>query len=140
MFVQSTVDYRRAIDYLATHPEIDTTRIGAIGYSLGGMITFYLTAVEPRIKVAVPCITALNPYGSLVADVLAPWHYVRAVGDRPLLMLMSRNARSYLVEDAQNLFKLIKGSTKDLLFYDVEGHWLPEKHITDAIEWFRKYL
>ena len=140
MIVQSTVEHRRAIDYLATRPEIDTTRIGALGHSLGGMTTFYLTAVEPRIKVAVPCITALNIYGSLIPDVLAPWHYARAVGDRPLLMLMSSNDPLYLVEDAQRLFKLIKGSTKDLLFYDVDGHWLPEEYIPDAIEWFKKYL
>ena len=140
MFVQSTVEYRRAIDYLAARPEIDTTRIGALGHSLGGMITFYLTAVEPRIKAAVPCLTALNIYGSLAPDVLAPWQYVRAVGDRPLLMLMSGNDPFYLVEDAQRLFKLIKGSTKDLLFYDVEGHRLPEEHIPDAIAWFKKHL
>ena len=138
--VQSTVEYRRAIDYLTTRPEIDTTRIGATGYSLGGMMTFYLTAVEPRIKVAFPCITAQNIYDIPGIEVLAPWHYVRAVGDRPLLMLMSGNDPFYLVEDAQRLFKLIKGSTKDLQFYDVEGHHLPEEHIPVSIEWFKKYL
>jgi len=140
MFVQSTVEYRRAIDYLAARPEIDTTRIGALGHSLGGMITYYLTAVEPRIKVAIPCRVGLNMYDRLVPEILAPWHYVRAVGDRPLLMLMSGHDPFYLVEDAQRLFKLIKGSTKDLLFYDVDGHWLPEEYIPDAIAWFKKYL
>lgn len=140
MLVQSTIDYRRAIDYLATRPEIDTTRIGATGYSMGGMITFYLTAVEPRIKVAVPCITGLNIYNRLVPEVLVPWHYVRAVDNRPLLMLMSSNDPLYLVEDAKNLFKLIKSSKKELLFYDVDGHWLPEEHVLDAIKWFKKYL
>lgn len=40
MIVQTAVEHRRAIDYLATRSDIDTSRIGIIGYSMGGMITF----------------------------------------------------------------------------------------------------
>ena len=53
IYVQTTRDYRRAIDYLATRPEIDNTRIGVLGYSMGGTQTFLLTGVEPRVKAAV---------------------------------------------------------------------------------------
>lgn len=68
--MQSTVEHRRIIDYLATRPKIDTTRIGATGYSIGGIVTFYPAAVESRIKVAVPYGTALNIFDSLMADVM----------------------------------------------------------------------
>jgi len=40
MVVQSTLEYRRALDYLETRKEIDSERIGAIGYSLGSVVTF----------------------------------------------------------------------------------------------------
>ena len=118
-------------------------RVGVMIYwmpSTMSVMTFYLTAVEPRIKVAVPCITAQNIYDIPGIEVLAPWHYARAVGDRPLLMMMSRHDPYYLVEDAQRLFRLIKSSTKDLQLYEVEGHQLPKEHIPDSIEWFKKYL
>ena len=119
---------------------IHTTRIGATGYSLGGLMTFLLTAVEPRIKVAVPCVTPQKFFDMPGIEVLAPWHYAGAVGDRPFLMLMGRSdPNNYLVEDAQRLYEFIKGSQKELLFYE-SGHSLPMEHVPDSIEWFKKHL
>jgi dienelactone hydrolase len=45
-------DARRAIDYLETRPEVDATRIGMVGHSLGGQETLYVTAMDTRIKAA----------------------------------------------------------------------------------------
>ncbi|MBK6478787.1 MAG: hypothetical protein IPF93_10920 [Saprospiraceae bacterium] len=44
---------------LATRPEVDANRIGSIGLSLGCFRTFYVAALDNRVKVAVPvsCIT-----------------------------------------------------------------------------------
>jgi len=46
-------DLHRAIDVMQTFTEIDSSRIGSIGHSQGGVLTFYLSAVEDRVKVAV---------------------------------------------------------------------------------------
>jgi len=142
LVVQSTVEYRRALDYLATRPEIDTSRIGAQGVSLGGMMTFYLTAVDPRIKVSVPCITALNIYGAArqLPDVLAPWQYARDMGHRPFLMMMSRTDQFYSVREAQHLYELIAGPSKELRFYNCDGHCLPPAHGQDVVAWFQRHL
>lgn len=145
LVVQSTVEYRRALDYLATRPEIDTTRIGAHGYSLGGMMTTYLTAADPRIKASVPCVTALNIYGPAAArlqvpDVLAPWQYARDMGHRPFLMMMSRTDPFYSVREAQRLYESIAGPSKEVRFYDCEGHCLPEGHAPDVVAWFQRHL
>lgn len=57
MIVQSVIEYRRAIDYLETRSEIDTDKIGLIGYSIGGVMTFILTGIDSRIDVSVACVT-----------------------------------------------------------------------------------
>ncbi|MBS1237846.1 MAG: Acetyl xylan esterase, partial [Deltaproteobacteria bacterium] len=44
----------RALDYLATRPEVDSERIGVTGISGGGVMTWLLTALDGRIKAAAP--------------------------------------------------------------------------------------
>lgn len=44
----------RALDYLETRPEVDRTRIGMTGRSGGGAYTWWVAALDERIKVAVP--------------------------------------------------------------------------------------
>lgn len=45
-------DDMRTIDYLVTRPEVDATRIGCLGISMGGYRTTYLAALDERIKAA----------------------------------------------------------------------------------------
>jgi len=45
-------DMRCAVDYLQSRPEVDPERIGMMGLSLGGTMTAFTSAVEPRIKAA----------------------------------------------------------------------------------------
>ncbi len=44
----------RALDYLASRPEVDRERLGCTGNSGGGTMTAYLMALDDRIKVAAP--------------------------------------------------------------------------------------
>jgi hypothetical protein len=44
----------RALDYLETRPEIDKTRFGVTGRSGGGAYSWWIAAIDDRIKVAVP--------------------------------------------------------------------------------------
>jgi dienelactone hydrolase len=46
-------NHRRAVDLLASLPEVDPERIGVIGHSLGGHNSIFVALFEPRIKVVV---------------------------------------------------------------------------------------
>lgn len=46
-------DDRRAVDVLASLPEVDTNRMGCLGLSGGGYRSTYLTGTDPRIKASV---------------------------------------------------------------------------------------
>ena len=45
-------DVMRTIDYIATRPELDASRVGCMGISGGGTVTLFAAALEPRIRVA----------------------------------------------------------------------------------------
>jgi dienelactone hydrolase len=45
-------DVMRTIDYIATRPELDSSRVGCMGISGGGTVTLFATALEPRIRAA----------------------------------------------------------------------------------------
>jgi len=49
----SVWDVMRLIDYLCTRPDVDTARIGLIGFSKGGMEAYLAAAVDTRIQVTV---------------------------------------------------------------------------------------
>jgi dienelactone hydrolase len=47
------LDTKRLVDYLQTRPDMDVSRLGMMGISGGGMLTFFTTALDERIKACV---------------------------------------------------------------------------------------
>lgn len=52
-FIQTVLDLRRGVDFLETVKEVDATRIGYAGGSMGGILGAIFIGVEPRVKAAV---------------------------------------------------------------------------------------
>lgn len=102
MIVQSVLDYRSLLDILTVRAEVDSTRVGAMGYSLGGMMTFILTGVDSRIKVAVTCSAPPFQRNSLRAAV-APQNFAPAIAGRPFLMLAGSRDGGGIVDEASAL-------------------------------------
>jgi len=96
---------RRAVDYLASRSDLDPKRIGATGRSGGGMTTFYLAAIDERIRASAPvsgtlstnhwvkqrltfahcdCQFPVNSYGMLYSEMgalIAPRAHLQANAD-----------------------------------------------------------
>ncbi len=136
IYVQTTIDYRRALDYLKERPEIDSTRIGALGYSMGGTQTFLLTGVDSRIKTAVACAT---PADVAPDSLIAPRRFASAIGSRPFLMVMGRNDEMCKPEEAERVLHSIGSPHAKLSFY--EGtHKIGAAFVPEAVAWLKKSL
>ncbi len=55
----------RAVDYLQTRADVDRTRIGITGFSLGGAMSWYAAAADPRLSVVVPVCSGAGTYEAL---------------------------------------------------------------------------
>jgi dienelactone hydrolase len=56
----------RAVDYLLTRPDVDRNRIGITGFSLGGAVSWYAAAADPRLSVIVPVCSGAGTYDALL--------------------------------------------------------------------------
>lgn len=69
---QTIVDLRRAVDFLQTRPEVDASRIGLVGVSLGGILGGVFAAVEPRVDAPVLW-AAGGDWGTLITTSTHPF-------------------------------------------------------------------
>ncbi|MDX2032188.1 MAG: alpha/beta hydrolase family protein [Blastocatellia bacterium] len=58
----------RAVDYLQTRPDVDRSRIGVTGFSLGGAMSWYAAAADPRLTVVVPVCGGVGTYDLLLGN------------------------------------------------------------------------
>jgi dienelactone hydrolase len=135
--VQTVKDYRRALDYMAQRDEIDIKRVGLVGYSMGGMDSFYLLSAEPRIKMAVACVP---PLSSPAYGPTTPIDYTWGIGQKPFLMLMGRKDDMYEAAKVDASYhQYIEGPNTRLIWYD-QGHELTPVYVPDALAWVKQNL
>ncbi len=63
----------RAIDYLASRPEVDPDKIAVTGRSGGGATTLWVSAADERVKVSVP-VSGMSDWETHVADKVINGH------------------------------------------------------------------
>jgi dienelactone hydrolase len=135
--VQTVKDYRRALDYMAQRDEIDINRVGLVGYSMGGMDSFYLLSAEPRIKMAVACVP---PLSSPAYGPTTPIDYTWGIGQKPFLMLMGRKDDMYEAAKVDASYhQYIEGPNTKLIWYG-QGHKLTPVYVPDALAWVKQNL
>ena len=65
LFGMMMFDEFRALDFLASRPEVDSARLGAMGMSMGATKAWWLAALEPRVKVCMD-VCCLTDYDELI--------------------------------------------------------------------------
>lgn len=134
MGIQTAIEQRRLVDYLVARPDIDSTRIGMLGLSHGGMMTFALSAVDRRVKAAVAGLTPMQR----IPEVLMPQGYAAHVRV-PLLVMAGTSDAWYTREQVEQTYRMVAAADKRLIWYEV-GHRVPEEYAGDATRWFRRVL
>ncbi|MEO5825701.1 MAG: protein kinase [Gemmatimonadales bacterium] len=133
-------DYRRALDYLSTRADIDTTKFAYFGYSWGGYMGGIVPAVEPRIKAAVLYVAGLTMERG--RQETEPVNYLPRV-KVPVLMLNGKYDFFFPTETAQRPFFDRLGTPtahKKWVVYE-GGHDVPRPMlISETFAWLDRYL
>jgi dienelactone hydrolase len=133
---------RLAIDYLASHPQVDRDRLALVGYSLGSFLANIVGADAPSVRAVVLAASGDLPPGlpfeSLVRAVLDPLRAVRQAPRRPLLMINGRFDRTVNPAQAERLFAAAP-EPKTMRWYG-GGHWPPAREIDFAASWLANQL
>ena len=73
LFGMMMFDEFRAMDYLASRPEVDAARLGAFGMSMGSTKAWWLAALDPRVKVCLD-VCCLTDFEELIQTNGLPGH------------------------------------------------------------------
>ena len=134
----------RGIDYLVSRSDVDPERIGVTGISGGGAATFWVSAADDRVKVAVP-VSGMADLKSYVPNRVInghcdcmflyntyQWHWTKIAGliaPRPMLFVNSdadsifpMDANERIINRLERLYSLYGATDVVDSFVSVGGH------------------
>jgi cephalosporin-C deacetylase-like acetyl esterase len=152
----------RAIDYLETRPEIDSSRLGITGRSGGAAMSWFTGAVDSRLKVVSP-VMGISTYAEdvrqntqrLHCDCMFPinalmhdmTHQGALIAPRPLLMMHGRKDNMFPVAGYTEFQETVSalyasyGRAGDFGNIVVDTGHLDSDYLRErAIRWFDRYL
>jgi dienelactone hydrolase len=154
-------DNVRALDYLVTRPEVDTSRIGCLGNSGGAVQAMYLSAFERRVKIAAVCSYLATRERTLElsgpADGCAQipcegelqmemCDYLIAAAPNPLLVLAGRydfidyTGTLTACEELRRAYAALGQPERVSLFTCDDGHGISKPKREATVTWFRRWL
>lgn len=133
---------RDALAFLSARPEVDSTRLGLVGYSMGAFLSVAVAASADIVRAVVLAaggdLPAEMPYARVVRTIADPIASVRRLAGRPLLMVHGRHDRTVTAEQAERLFAAAS-EPKELRWWNA-GHYLPDTAVDDAAAWLAERL
>ncbi len=156
------VEDQRALDVLASRPEVDASRLGCGGLSGGGMRTVFLGGLDPRIKVAI-AVGFMTTWREFLLDKAFTHTWMTYVpllpkdldfpeilalrAPLPTMVLNCRSDQLYTMPEMERADKMIKetfdrakaGDRYRSIYYD-GGHKFDLEMQKDAFDWFDRFL
>lgn len=153
-----------ALDYLASRPEVDPERIGVTGISMGATRTWWLMALDERLKagVAVACLTRYqnlimhgvlggHDIGYFVPNMLAHFDseaVVALIAPRPVLFQTGDQDSASPVDGLRAIESAVrpayevygKGKEFQSIIYAGEGHVYTPAMWAKTLAWMGEYL
>jgi dienelactone hydrolase len=152
-----TFDASRCVDFLASLPAVDVTRVGCIGFSLGSKEVLYALAFEPRYKAGV---ANEGGVGVRMSNYLDPWYLTEAfkphvpalehhqllglAAPRPVLVMGGDSADGDaswpFVASALPVYRLLGGAERVGVYNHKGGHTFPKPARELAYRWLDEAL
>lgn len=152
----------RALDYLATRPEVDSSRFGVTGRSGGGAYSWWIAALDERVKVAAP-VAGITDLRNHVLDGVVEghcdcmfmvntyrWDYAQVaalVAPRPLLIVNTDNDSIFPLDGVQRVHRKVRAIYDLYRFNSHLGLVIgpgPHKDTQDlqmpVFRWFNRFL
>jgi dienelactone hydrolase/lysophospholipase L1-like esterase len=161
MFVR---DDQVALDYLCNRPEVDASRIGATGMSMGSTRAWWLAAVDERIA-AIVAVACLTRYQNLIAHGDLRQHGVyyfvngllkhfdsegvlALIAPRPFLALTGDLDAGSPADGVRELERSVGGTYQNLgagdrfrsILYPEVGHAYTPEMRAEMLAWFARWL
>ena len=137
--IEEVREFRCAIDYLETRPDIDLDKLAYYGHSWGGRVGAQVLSVEPRIKVGI-----LNQAGfnfSAHPDISAANFLPRV--KVPVLHFSGRYDTDFRYETSSKPFHELLGTPESDKKHVVEptGHFVPYDVVAgETLDWLDQYF
>jgi dienelactone hydrolase len=156
------VEDQRALDVLASRPEVDSSRLGCAGLSGGGMRTVFLGGLDDRIKVAI-AVGFMTTWREFLLDKAFTHTWMTYVPLLPkdldfpeilamrapaaTMVLNCRQDQLYTMPEMQradamiaDTFRRANASDRYKANYYEGGHKFDREMQKDAFDWFDKFL
>ncbi len=153
-------DGKRALDYLVSRADVDSGRIGCTGCSGGGTLSTYISALDPRIKVAAPAcymnsfrVLFAGPVGDseqslpdFLASGLDQTDYVELFAPKPWLIsstlgdFFTPEGARLVYEEARRWYRLYGEEEKVRWIVGPGGHGTPLPVREGIYEWMIRWL
>jgi len=161
------MDCLRAVDFICSRPEADTSKIVVLGGSQGGALSFATAALDKRIKLCSPHIPFLSDFRSYFK--IAPWpanEFTKYVNTHPetnwdkvygvldyidiknlapwikVPILMGVGLKDMTCPPYINFaaFNNVSSTDKEFFVYPNNGHSCPDKHFVYEMQWIKKHF
>ena len=153
-FGLQTANSLRAVDFVASHPDVDPSRIGCTGASGGGSQTWFIAALDKRIKALCPvCMLSLHFMGGCTCEEgpllrsrgLTSFDIVAACAPRPILLPSvtgdwTNLNPDYEVPKLKEIYKLYHAEDKVESFHYDDGHNYNQRTRQHVYAWFVRQL